>query len=315
MEQALESFCPEAVPHEARDVVQGYNRTTASRRCGCATGWRSCARGSWPPARRCRGPSSEAGEASEKVDERAQRVEALRARLLAGIPEERRERSDEQQARWLLAYLLDWHRREDKAVWWEYFRLKELPEEELFDEAQALAGLEFVERVGVVADVQDRKADGLRVDRYRFPAQEMEIRRKARAEAEGRREVGRGGRRGPHALTIDVKKGPKQADHHATSAFAFKYVDTGDLEEAIGRFARGRRRPRAWSSRDGPPANAAAHRLLLARDARAAVGRLRCCGWRVGGRVRRPDRQRPRRDGPADPGPARVGEDVLRRAR
>jgi hypothetical protein len=76
-------------------------------------------------------PDRGTGESSEKVDERAQRVEALRALLLQGIPEDRRERSDEQQARWLLAYLLDWHRREDKAVWWEYYRLKELPEEEL----------------------------------------------------------------------------------------------------------------------------------------------------------------------------------------
>ncbi len=55
--------------------------------------------------------------------------------------------SDEQQARWLLAYLLDWHRREDKAGWWEYYRLRDLPEEDLFDEPQAVAGLRFVERV------------------------------------------------------------------------------------------------------------------------------------------------------------------------
>ena len=43
-----------------------------------------------------------------------QRVDALRDALLDGVPVEPAERTPEQQARWLLAYLLDWHRREDK---------------------------------------------------------------------------------------------------------------------------------------------------------------------------------------------------------
>ncbi len=49
-----------------------------------------------------------------------------------------------------LAYLIDWHRREENADWWEYFRLKELPAEDLFDERDAIAGLTFVERLGFV---------------------------------------------------------------------------------------------------------------------------------------------------------------------
>ena len=85
---------------------------------------------------------------SEKLDERAQRGRALRERLLVGIPEALADQSDEQHGRWLLAYLLDWHRREDKAGWWEYFRLRDLPEEDFFDEPQAVAGLVHVQRVG-----------------------------------------------------------------------------------------------------------------------------------------------------------------------
>ena len=34
-------------------------------------------------------------------------------------------------------YLLDWHRREEKAAWWEYFRLRDLPDEDLLDERAA----------------------------------------------------------------------------------------------------------------------------------------------------------------------------------
>ena len=79
--------------------------------------------------------------------------DALRAKLLVGISDVPAERNDEQHARWLLSYLLDWHRREDKAGWWEYFRLLDLPEEDLYDEPQAIAGLEYVERVGVVVAI------------------------------------------------------------------------------------------------------------------------------------------------------------------
>ena len=94
------------------------------------------------------------GDASEKVDERAQRVDGAASAAADRRPRGPADRDDEQHARWLLAYLLDWHRREDKAGWWEYFRLRDLPEEDLFDEPQAIAGLEYVERVGLVPDAR-----------------------------------------------------------------------------------------------------------------------------------------------------------------
>jgi uncharacterized protein len=92
------------------------------------------------------------------VDQKAQRVEALRAQLLAGLPELRADRTSEMQGRWVLAYMLDWHRREDKSSWWEYFRLCALAEEDLYDERAAVAGMEFVERVGNVPNKKG-KAD------------------------------------------------------------------------------------------------------------------------------------------------------------
>jgi hypothetical protein len=50
-----------------------------------------------------------------------------------------------------LANVLDWHRREEKAAWWEYFRLRDRSAEELFEEPAALSGPEFVENVGGTA--------------------------------------------------------------------------------------------------------------------------------------------------------------------
>jgi uncharacterized protein len=72
-------------------------------------------------------------------------VQRLRDRLLEGIPVEPGERSPEQQARFVLAHMMEFHRREDKAGWWEYFRLLGLDERELADERRAVIGLELQE--------------------------------------------------------------------------------------------------------------------------------------------------------------------------
>ena len=96
-------------------------------------------------------------------------MQALVAALIAGIPTERSERSDEQQALWLLAHLLDFHRREAKAPWWEFFRLRDLTEEDLLDEKAAVGGLRFVTRIGITKR-------GIPTDRYSYPPQETDIR-------------------------------------------------------------------------------------------------------------------------------------------
>ena len=95
-------------------------------------------------------------------------VAALAEVLIDGVPIDPAERSGEQEARWMMAQLLDWHRRENKATWWEGFRLAGLDQEELMDERAGLAGLRFVERVGLERNIP--------VDRYTFEKQETEAR-------------------------------------------------------------------------------------------------------------------------------------------
>ena len=53
----------------------------------------------------------------------------------------RRRATAEQNAKALLADLLDWHRREDKPGWWRYFYLRTLSAAELIGEPDALGGL------------------------------------------------------------------------------------------------------------------------------------------------------------------------------
>jgi predicted RecB family nuclease len=205
-------------------------------------------------------PEQLPGDPNEKIGERERAARELAARLLAGVPEDPLQRTEEQQALWLLANLLDWHRREEKAPWWEYFRLRELPDEELLEETAALANLEFAERV--VA-----KGRSI-VDRYRFPAQETAIREESELELPGVD----GGSFGKVvaidliAHTVDIKKSGKFADLHPSSVFAHKVIRADVQALSLMRFGE-------WVAShgvDAPGEYRAARDLLLGRGPRLA---------------------------------------------
>jgi predicted RecB family nuclease len=114
-------------------------------------------------------PESKSGEAAEELSETLARVQALALRLTEGVPADENERTPEQHARWLLAQLLSWHRREEKAFWWRYFFLMDdLTDDERIAEREPMGGLEYVKVVGQVKRSL--------VHRYRFPPQEHAIR-------------------------------------------------------------------------------------------------------------------------------------------
>jgi uncharacterized protein len=110
-----------------------------------------------------RPPEEPEAKDPEELDEGQQRVADLVAGLTAGVPVDEADRTPEEHGRWLLAQLLDWHRREDKAFWWRFFDLCGMTDEELVDEREALGRIELVES----------KPDGQAVlERYRFPIQD-----------------------------------------------------------------------------------------------------------------------------------------------
>ena len=111
-----------------------------------------------------------------KLNDHDIRVRELRQKLLKGVSEDRSKRSDEQQARWLLAYSMDYHRRESLVSFWEYYRLRELPEDKLEDEPRVITGLKFVKRLDERV-LKSGKVSGVVTDRYSFPPQEMEVER------------------------------------------------------------------------------------------------------------------------------------------
>src|SRR3989454_1306499 len=252
VQRALELEEPDAIDDDVRQVVATYNRddcVSALRlyrwlegvRAGLVSKGTSIAR-----------PPIGEGLPSEAIAERDREVRRVMDALLDSVPLERHERTGEQQARWLLAYMLEWHRREGKAAWWEFYRLRELSDEDLLDEKAAIAGLQYVGRV---------VADGGAADRYRFPAQETSIRAGDRLKIPLPldRDFGNVVAIDLAARTLDVKKSGASAQMHPTSVFAHNYVRTDELAASLLRLGR-------WiveNGVDAPGAYRAARDLLL----------------------------------------------------
>lgn len=171
-------------------------------------------------------PSPKAAEANEDLTARMLAAEALAGLLAGDVPVDPSDRSDEQQARWLMAQLLSWHRREMKAIWWEHFRLAAMSDEELIDERNGVAGLSFV---GVI------EAGVCPVHRYAFPEQETELHEDDVVRAQGGDEYGK-----VHAISaaerwIDIKKRGDTANLHARAIYEFNSVGTDVMADALMR--------------------------------------------------------------------------------
>jgi predicted RecB family nuclease len=159
------------------------------------------------------------GTAAQAVSERQQRSAALAEALKRNVPVDPALRTPEQAASWLLADLLDWHRREAKAEWWEFFRMKDLTDEDLLDERSAIAGLTFVERVSFVRKIP--------TDRYSFEKQEMDIRAGDTVCNRGEK-IGQVVAIDAAARTVDIKKTRKTAEIYPNAVFVDKTGPNSD---------------------------------------------------------------------------------------
>jgi hypothetical protein len=157
----------------------------------------------------------------------ARAVADLIHRITADIPADPKLRSQEQQARWVFAYVLDWHRREEKSAWWEYFRLCDLSAEDLLDERSGISGLEFIETVGGTAKAP--------IHRYRFAAQETELRGDEPLHCPGGAKFGTVDSISLDDRTIDVKKRVDSAGLHPEAVFAHKIIGSKELANSLVR--------------------------------------------------------------------------------
>ncbi len=164
---------------------------------------------------------------SEDLDERQKRIAALVARLTAGIPADELERTGEQRAGWLLAQLLDWHRRENKVEFWERYRLRELDDEALLDERAGIGNLQFVKTLRI-----ERK---IPTDVYTFENQETD----ARCESElfcREKKFGTVETIDLNTLTLTVKKTKASANDHPSAVYVGERIfNTDEHADALFR--------------------------------------------------------------------------------
>jgi predicted RecB family nuclease len=155
------------------------------------------------------------GAAENPDPEVEEEIDALHAALTEGISEEAGDRDDE-RARWLMAQLIHYHRREAKPGWWAYFERLEADEEQLTEiDSEALGRLTDVAEIDPIPLPAPSRS---MLHTLRFPPQEHKIAPgKAVDPATGRqvtvesldnatgtlrikREAGRGGETLPRAL-------------------------------------------------------------------------------------------------------------------
>lgn len=209
------------------DTIEQYNRDD------CLSTWRL--RG-WLEARRMDlatllgaevpRPAPRDVARSEEAQARDARLDAIERALLRDVPDDAPARTPEQQALWLLAQLLEWHRREEKSEWWEYYRQRDLTNEERIEDPSAIGGLEYVGPVGSVAKST--------VHRFRFPPQEhgFTLNTEAR-EPVSEQSLGKPVGIDNAACTIDFKRGKNRSAPEAKGLIPFSIISSTAHREAL----------------------------------------------------------------------------------
>ena len=104
--------------------------------------------------------------ASDAVHEKVVATQEVAAALVAGVPEVPDERTAAEQAKWLLAPVLSYHRRENKVGWWRHYDQLAMTPEELERDTYAL---------GPLVQIGSLEDGGRVVERYAFDPQEHRI--------------------------------------------------------------------------------------------------------------------------------------------
>lgn len=209
-------------------------------------------------------PVSKEEPLSENLSEYLQRVRAVEERLMASLPEEKETWTESHKATALLADLLEWHRREDKSKYWEYFTRCDYSDDEFITDPATLGGLVYM---GEVEPVKKSK-----VYRYRFPFQDTTIERTlGLRDPKTKKPTGDLHAIDYEALTIDLKRGPKLADApHPTALVPYDIINAKAMRESLlelGNWV-------ADNDIEGHGSYAAARELLLRHAPRLKQGEL-----------------------------------------
>ena len=231
-------------------VVEDYNREdceSAGRLRDWLEGLRTAAVGAGHALPR---PERRSGDASAPISELDQDLAHLRQGLLEDVPVDPAARSNSGQARFALAHMMEFHRREDKAGWWEYFRLQALEERDLGDERRALQGLVHVETV---------RPGRAPLERYRYPPQDVDARAGDTAHDLDGTRIGRVEAVQLNDRTVDIKHSQASAGVQPGAVVLHNHVRADALRQSLMRLGEA---VLAQGLALGPPYRAAANLLL-----------------------------------------------------
>jgi predicted RecB family nuclease len=184
-----------------------------------------------------RPPRKPEAEAARELSERDRLVAELVDRLTADVPADGALRSRDQAARWLLAQLLGFHRREEKAFWWRFYHLAGLTDDELVEEREPLGRVELVEDLGPVGR-------GSRLERYRFPLQDHGIKigraviNPRTVEDSGTHTTGVVQELDELGLTLVLRRSPAQLELPTpTSLIPYDFIGSEEIQRSLVRQA------------------------------------------------------------------------------
>ncbi|MFB9984384.1 TM0106 family RecB-like putative nuclease [Mesorhizobium kowhaii] len=227
LQSSLELGHPDKIREQDRSVVESYNRDDCVS-TQFLRDWlemlRSQTIAAGEPVARPQ-PGDEV--ASENVTAWLAKIGPLIERLTADVPVDPEERDEEQHARWILANILDWHRREAKAAWWEFFRLRDLSAEDLMDERSGLSGLTFVGEVP--------GGGKLPTHRYSFIPQETDIRVEDDLHNVGGDKIGTTVAVSQQNRTVDIKKTGKSIGIHPQAIYGSKNFGSDEQANSLVR--------------------------------------------------------------------------------
>jgi len=168
---------------------------------------------------------------SEEFSDRIRRVRELAASLTEGIDPDPARQSEADKQTWLVAHLLEWHRREDKSTWWRYYDLMSKSNEELVDEAEPIGNLTYQ---GIVEGGGTRQSHD---HRYTFPAQDHKMEAEWNAydpqlQDENKR-TGKVQAIDSDGGTVDIRRLKSWTGPHPTSIVQRNLIDPKDQRESI----------------------------------------------------------------------------------
>lgn len=168
-----------------------------------------------------------------KPETRQAEIEAqeLSDRLLSGLPEDLAGASAEEKARWMMAQLVHYHRREARPAWWWYFERLDKSSEDLVHDSESIGMLEL--DATVPPEVAKRSV----IYTYSFPPQDHKL-------APGDTIIDPVTRKGAGALVsindagLRIKRGPSFCDvDHPRALIPKKIIRDPEVRAAVRRLA------------------------------------------------------------------------------